>query len=376
MTDARALIPVVMGVGLAALTAHDTSSASVEQGRPRWREPLFILTTQLIGFAIVGVALFIAAWSVEKGHQMGPGDLRAENLLIVALGGLIVLVAVRRAWTGVVSSSGAAPWDRGLFDKVAMLLMLVIAVIVTAFLGMLLDWLLIGTSTLKIAIAVPIVVILLVGALAGTFFLFRHMVASGSPSPRVFSMSRRQQARMLRLLSDADGAWLPMSLRPIGELETDLPFLADVWQTAHEWYFRPDDAHAIARYHIWAADHLRTPVAAFHLQRISVFAGPKPLAMRGMRITRTTRRWWWLEAWRSHREEPSHALDERSLERQAGLVRISHHDLKAAGFVITVGDSAMRAERPNGPSIGGNGSHLPPPQPPVRRHDPAQGVHV
>lgn len=341
MTDARALMPVVLGVGLATLTAYDTSAGDMKRQRP-WHEPLFILATQLVGFAIVGAALFVAAWSAERDHPMGPADLKAENLFIVALGGLIFIVAVRRAWTGVVSASDTRPWERGLLDKISMLLMMLLAIALITFLGMILDDLLIGTSRLRIASAIPLVLMLIVGALNGAFFLLRYVVGGGSLSPRAFAMSRRQQARMLSVLCHTRGTWLSLCLRPVGELEPDWHFCTSVWQTDHGWYFRTEDAYALARYHSWAAEHLRIPTAAFHLRKVSIFAGPRPLSWRGVRITPTTRRWWWLDAWRSHRESPGHERDD-CVERRAGLVHISHHDLNEAGLIVVIGSQANGA---------------------------------
>ncbi|MFZ1153632.1 MAG: hypothetical protein WAN93_01870 [Solirubrobacteraceae bacterium] len=323
-----------MGVGLAALTTHSTSNESAESERP-WHAPFFILAVQLIGFAIVGIALYIVAWSVENGHSLAGGDLRAENRLIVALALLIVVVAIRNAWTGFANSSSTSPWGRGLLERVDTSLKLFLAVLLIVLLGLLLDEVLlrIGASAIKTSRAIPLITVVLVFGLGAAFYLLRRL-AGGDPS---VAMPRRQRQCLLGGLDDASGSWISVRLKPIGELEPDLAFSATVWSTDRGWYWQPDDAFALARYHSWAANHARTPVAALHLQRVSVIAGTMPDAMRGMRITRTTRRLWWIDARRSHREQPPLISDAGSPERKVGLVHIAYEQLQAAGLIVTVG---------------------------------------
>lgn len=105
-----------MGVGLAVVTTRD-GRKSPDGRAPSRHEPLFILATQLVGFAIVGVALFIAAWPAEKGQRLGPRDLKAENLFILALGAMIAIVAVRNAFVRFVDASTSYPWERGLLER-------------------------------------------------------------------------------------------------------------------------------------------------------------------------------------------------------------------------------------------------------------------
>jgi hypothetical protein len=264
--------------------------------------------------------------------------LRAENRFIAALALLIVVVAVRNAWAAFVNSPSAAPWDRGLLDRLQTTLMLLMAVLLVVLLGLLLDevLILIGTSSIKLAKATLLITALLVCGLGAAFYLLRRFVG-GDPSPRVFLMLRRQQQRLLEHLDNAPGSWMPIRLRPVGELEPNLVFSATVWETARGWYWRPDDAYALGRYHAWAANHLRTPSPALHSQRVSVFAGDSPYARRGMRTTRTTRRLWWIDAWRSHRDRPSSISDRDSPEFNAGLLHIAHDELRDAGLIAVVG---------------------------------------
>jgi len=51
----------------------------------------------------------------------------------------------------------------------------------------------------------------------------------------------------------------------------DYAFTATVRPTARGWFFRPEDAYSLSRYHGWVSNHLAVPAAAFHLHRVSVF---------------------------------------------------------------------------------------------------------
>ena len=347
MTEARALIPVVMGVGLAALTTNQTSRPSREGERHAWQAPLFILAVQLVGFALVALALYVVAFSVERGRPLSAEDVGVENRLIAALALLIVIVAVRNAWNDFVRSSEISPWDRGLLDRVTTLLMLTIAVLLIVLLGLGLDELLIqiGTSSLRMSKALISITGLLVVSLGAAFYMLRRLVG-GDPSPRAFAMLRREQLGLLRELDGAHGGWVPIRIRPVGELDPDLVFSALAWSSERGLYWRPDDAYALARYHSWVGDHAKVPTVSLHLQRVSVLAGEIPDSMRGMRITSTTRRLWWIDAFRSHRGELPLVSDAGSPERRAGLVHIAYEQLQAAGLLVTVGPASSVAHHP------------------------------
>jgi hypothetical protein len=119
-----------------------------------------------------------------------------------------------------------------------------------------------------------------------------------------------------------------------------LSMTVTIWATRLGWYWRSDDAGALARYHKWAANHARIPTPALHAQVISVFGGRILRSRRGMRITPITRRCWWIDAWRSHRDHSAPDADESSPEYDAGLVFISHDELRTAGLVVVVEDEA------------------------------------
>jgi len=344
--DARTLIPVVMGIGLTAFTVNNASSMSKDDDRAS-HEPFFILAVQLIGFAIVGAALYIVGWSAENGGRLKNGDLKAENIFIVALGALIVIVAIRGAWSGFVNSSPTSPWDRGLLDRVSTFMTFAMAMLIVVLFGMLLDLVLIRASTVRVSTVIPLITGLVIVVLAGASFLLRSL-GGKDPSPRVFAMSRRQQEHLLKYLNNAHGSWMQLFMRPVGELEPVRIFSVDVWSTDLGWYFRAEDAYALARYHSWSANHLRTPVAALHLQRVSVFAGDKPASMRGLRVTQTTRRLWWIDAWRSHRQEPPSVDDVNSSECKAGLIHVSHAQLEKAGLIVTIGSASTVPRDENG----------------------------
>jgi len=212
MTDPRTLIPVVMGVGLAVITTRDGRRSP--DGREASRsEPLFILATQLVGFAIVGVALFIAAWSAEKGQRLGPSDLKAENLFILALGAMIVIVAVRNALVGFLDTSTKHPWEPGLLERGSTLLLMVVAVLLAALLGLGLDELLLRASSMRIGKAVLPVTLLMGAALTLTFLLLRFML-KGAGSSLLSTAGRREQQRMLEALEGAEGAWTTIAIKP------------------------------------------------------------------------------------------------------------------------------------------------------------------
>jgi hypothetical protein len=246
---------------------------------------------------------------------------------------MIAIVAVRNALVGVVDASTVNPWDRGWLERASTLLLMVIAVLLAVVLGMGLDTLLIGASTMRVGTALPLVTLLLVGALAGTVLLLRYML--GETATMDFAMGRRRQQRMWTALEGSNGVWMSVSIKPVSPSRPDQVFTATVWRTAHGCCFRADDAYSLARYHGWVGDHLEVPVAAFHLHRVSVFAGAKPRAMRGMRITATTRRLWWIDAWRSHKKAPPIVdVDDDSPERKAGLLLIDLNDLRRAGLIV------------------------------------------
>jgi hypothetical protein len=337
MDEASALMTVVVGVGLAILTANHVTGSRRDPERSGRHAALFTMSLQLITWMLAGAALFIPAWYVEKGHSLGKVDTRAENGLIVALAGLLVVVVIRNAWSGFVGSSSDSPWDPGFLDRANAAINFTLAAAIAVVLGAGFDLALFKIGISSTSIGSPLLLIaasfvLLFGLAA---FVVRYVLGAVSSS-RVAVMSRRGQLRLLRELGDSPGSWVPICLRPVGELEPDLAFTATVWSTEIGFYFHTEDAYALGRYHAWVANHLLTPDAAVHTQRVSVFAGDRPDSRRGMRITSTTRRLWWIDAWRSHRDQPPSISDAGSAERKADLLHIGYEELLVTGLILTV----------------------------------------
>ncbi len=362
MTNTSALITVVVGIGLAVLTANYISGHKHDGERGR-RAALFTMAFQLIGWTLAGAALFIPAWYAERNRPVGPGDLKVENWFIIALAVMLVVVVIRNAWSGFVRSSPDSPWDSGFLDRAYSGILFVGTAAFIALLGMCSDWALIemGDSTRRVG-GPALMFLLLFLVVFGVVSLIVRYVLVQDVSSGAATMSRRQQGNLLRELGDAPGLWLSVSVRAAAELDPCLAFSATIWSTGRGWYWRPDDAYALARYHLWAGNHARTPFAALHLQRVSVVAGKFKDSVRGMRITSTTRRLWWLGAWQTHRSELPLVADAGSPERRAALVHIAHEQLQAAGLVVTV-RPALPAERAVAPA-----TRQPAPVAPVRVH--------
>jgi len=53
-----------------------------------------------------------------------------------------------------------------------------------------------------------------------------------------------------------------------------------------------------------------------------------------MRVTATTRRFWWLDVLRSHKDIPALDAEDGSPERKAGLLLIGIDDLRRAGLNV------------------------------------------
>lgn len=339
MTESSPLVAIVVGVGLAVLTTRDIAGAHREDDQTQAPTPWFVLAVQLVGLAIVGAALYIAAYSFESGRKLGGDDLKAENLFIAMLVVLIVCLGIRNAWNSIAHAPGTLPWERGLFDRLQPLIGFVIAVLMVTLVGLLIDECLIATSiesrsAIRLLLGTAILVIGL-----GLVTIVLRLVVSGA-SPRAFAQSRHEQRQLLEKVSADQGSWQMVRITAIGALEPTLAMTATIWVTMHGWYWRSEDAGALARYHKWAANHARLPTPTLHSQAITVFGGRILLSRRGLRITPITRRWWWVDAWRAHRDQPAPAHDKSLPEREAGLVFISHSELLATGLTVVLEESA------------------------------------
>lgn len=133
----------------------------------------------------------------------------------------------------------------------------------------------------------------------------------------------------------------------VGALEPSLSMPATIWVTRQGWYWRSEDGGALVRYHGWAANHTRLPTPALHSQVMTVWAGHVLHSRRDLRVTPIpiTRRYWWIDAWRSHRDQPAPLNDQSVPEREAGLVFISHTELQAAGLRVLIEEQGAPATR-------------------------------
>jgi hypothetical protein len=325
-----------MGVGLTVLSSGALGGRYDEEERSRWDATLFFfLAVQLIGFSIIGAALLVLGWSIESGHRLGPQDLRAENRFIMALLVLFAITAITRTWIAHVHSRDTSPWERGKLDQASQLIGFAFALLLVALMGAAVDEALIQTVTIKSGRDLFLIGGILVVAL-GVSWLLLHKLSGGDPSPRAFAQSRRQQQRLLQGLTSGKGTWITVCITAVGAPSPALSMTVAVWVTRLGWYWRSDDAGALARYHKWAASHVRVPTPALHAQVVSVFGGRVLRSRRGMRVTPITRRCWWIDVWRSHRDQSAPDADESSPEYDAGLVCISHNELRAAGLVVRV----------------------------------------
>ncbi|HEV7943759.1 MAG TPA: hypothetical protein VGP17_13280 [Solirubrobacteraceae bacterium] len=339
MSSSNALLPIVVGVGLTVLSGGALAERRGDRDRPRWDATLFFfLAVQLIGFCVVGAALYVLGWSIETSQPLGPQDLRAEKHFIMALLLLFVITAIFKTWTQNVESPGIQPWERGYPDRAAQLLGFTMALLIVVLVGLGVDESLISSADVKNSTAVFLIGGILVVALGFSWVILRRL-SGGDPSPKVFFRSRRQQQKLLRTLDGVPGQWITVKVRAIAELDPPLALSAMVWVTRHGWYWVSDTAYELQRYHVWAANHALLPTKDLHTQWVSVFAGPKPESIRGMRIIRTAYgRPSWRARIKAHRQSPPPPGDASAHERDAGLVCISPEQLRQAGLqVITDG---------------------------------------
>jgi hypothetical protein len=323
-------VPIVSGVGLTVLAG---TASHGEGGSSRWRSSLLDFVLLVIGFAIVGAALFVLGDAIETGRRLDPSSARSESRLVVALFLLLGIMAARRAWMRFFYSEQVEPWERGYLDRVPQLLAFSIATLVVVLVGLALDEGLVAMKAGGGGDVGP------VGAALGgallTAWVSVRLIGGGDPSPRAVARSRRQQLRLLTALDDASGAWTSVRVQAVGELCPSRSLLATIWITDRGSFWRDDDGYALPRYHAWAAAHSTAPSDALHAHRLTFFAGSTPESMRGLRVTRTTRRWlWWVDATREHRRHVAPDADSAPAERAAGLVFISDTQLRDAGLKL------------------------------------------
>jgi hypothetical protein len=326
-----------MGVGLTVLSSGALAGRRGDKEQSPWDPTLFFfLAVQLIGFCVVGAALYVLGWSIETGHQLGPQDLRAEKQFIMALLLLFVITAVFKAWIEHIYSPDNRPWEQGFMERGAQLIGFIMALLIVILVGLSVDESLISGAKVDNATATFLIAGILIAALGASWLLLRRL-SGGDPSPQAWSRSLHQQQRLLQALQEAPGYLISVEVRAVVDLEPSLALPAVVWVTQLGWYWLTDSAYELSRYHAWAADHALLPTRALHAQRVSVFAGLKPASMRGMRITPTMRRRLSLkERFRAHRENPPPPADASPPERKAGLIYISPEQLRQAGLQVKI----------------------------------------
>jgi hypothetical protein len=336
MIESSPLVAIIVGVGLAVLTSRDIMQARGDDRQTRGSTPLFVLAMQLIGLAIVGAALYIAAYSFESARKLGPNDLKAENLFIATLVIMVVFLGLRNAWNSTSDEQGVMPWERGLFDRLHPLPGFLIALLIVALIGLLIDGILIKLSVQEGGVARLLLGTAVVAIGLGVVTLVLRLLVGGPSSPRRFALSRKEQRHLLQALAGKQGFFQMVHITAVGALEPALSLEATIWVTREGWYWRSEDGGALARYHKWAAHHARLPTPALHAQAVTVWAGLVLRSRRGLRLTPIRTRWWWIDAWRSHRDQPAPAPDRSRPECEAGLVFISHSELLAAGLTVVV----------------------------------------
>jgi hypothetical protein len=248
---------------------------------------------------------------------------------------LVAGMAAHTAWRSFSQASKMLPWERGAFDTGSQSLGFTMATLLVLVVGVLIDDAVISTVHVRGATATVVIGAILLLGVGLSWIVLRLMTGGSHPSPRGFMRARHQQEKLLDALKDAPGSWRAISISAVAALEPPLELSASVWVTPRGWYLRNEDANAVIRYHRWAANHAVAPTPALHRQRATVFVGPRPSEMRGMRITQSTRqRLWRLDAMRSHRLIRASAADAANPERAAGLVHISHEQLREAGLQV------------------------------------------
>jgi hypothetical protein len=329
MVSSTGLLPIVSGIGLAALAG---ATSNDKGGSPRKRSALLDFVVLLLGFAIVGAALLVLGGSIETGRRLSPGDAKAENRLVVALFLLLGFTAARRAWASL-QSDPLEPWDHGWLDRAPQILAFSFATIFVVLVGVGLDVGLIAMGAIHGGAVVYVGLALAAASLIALAAM--RLIGASNPSPLAFARSRHQQLRLLTALENSEGAWEPVWVRPADELQPSRPLCATIWITDRGSFWRSDDGYALARYHAWAATHVSAPSDALHAHRLSFFAGSRPDGMRGLRLTRTSRRWlWWMDAIREHRRQAASDADCSPAERAAGLVFVADHQLRDAGLKL------------------------------------------
>jgi hypothetical protein len=335
MLVSNGLLPIVMGIGLAALSGGTLAASRSGGAESRWREPLFVFAVLLIGLPVFGAALYELGWSIENGRRLSPGDAKAENWLIVALALLLVALAARGAWVGYFYSSDGPPWDRGHLDRLPQLPGFAMASLTALLVGLVVDAILLLVAKSEPGPTILIVMSTLAIGLVMSWAMLRVMTG-GNPSPIAHMRSRRVQLGVLSALDGAAGDWKNVGVSAVGSVEPPLALTTVAWITARGMYWRTDDVYALVRYHNWVANHLTAPTPAVHEQRL-MLANPTRRAERHIAIKPWTgRRSLWRDALRMNGTDNQVPREASSREIAASLVRVPYEQLAAVGLRLTI----------------------------------------
>jgi MFS family permease len=267
MVESSGLLPIALGIGLAVISGSTVAGSRSRGGESRWRDPLFVFAALLIGVSLLGAALYLLGWSVEKGHKLPRAEARAENWLILTLALLVVALAARSAWLGFFYSEDALPWEPGRREHDKRLWGFLVAAPCVLLVGLGMDVVIFWIAKLKPGPSILLVVATVAVGLASAYGILRAL-SGGDPSPRAIAMSRHTQRKLLSALDGAAGRWQAIEVSTIGQLDRPLALKATVWITVRGMYWRLDDVSALRRYHDWAANHLLAPTTAVHTQRL------------------------------------------------------------------------------------------------------------
>jgi MFS family permease len=272
MVESSGLLPIALGIGLAVISGSTVAGSRSRGGESRWHDPLFVFAALLIGVSLLGAALYLLGWSVEKGHKLPRAEARAENWWILTLALLVVALAARSAWLGFFYSEDALPWEPGRREHHKRLWGFSLAALCVLSVGLGMDVVIFLIAKLKPGPSILLVAATVAVGLASAYGILRAL-SGGDPSPRAIAMSRRTQRKLLSELEGAAGRWQAIEVSTVGQLDRPLALKATVWITSRGMYWRLNDVFALLRYHDWAANHLLAPTKAVHTQRL-MFATP------------------------------------------------------------------------------------------------------
>jgi hypothetical protein len=237
MVESSGLLPIALGIGLAVISGSTVAGSRSRGGESRWHDPLFVFAALLIGVSLLGAALYLLGWSVEKGHKLPRAEARAENWWILTLALLVVALAARSAWLGFFYSEDALPWEPGRREHHKRLWGFSLAALCVLSVGLGMDVVIFLIAKLKPGPSILLVAATVAVGLASAYGILRAL-SGGDPSPRAIAMSRRTQRKLLSELEGAAGRWQAIEVSTVGQLDRPLALKATVWITSRGMYWR------------------------------------------------------------------------------------------------------------------------------------------